>query len=231
MSELAVSETLKGIRRTHGVRQQRKLALVTADLQQLVAHTGPKMREITALRDLAVLLLGYAGALRRSELAALAFGDLAWQEEGLVLTLGRSKTDQEGRGREVAIPRGRHPGTCPVRALELWIEAAGLDRHAAEDAKTPLFRAIDRHSNIHPGPLHPNSVGEILKRAVERAGYAPAGYGGHSLRAGFCTQAARSGASAFTIMRQTGHRSVATLARYIREAELFRDAPASKLGL
>ena len=183
------------------------------------------------MRDRAVVLLSYAGALRRSEPAALLLGDLLWPEEGLVLTLGRSKTDQEGRGREVAIPRGRHPDTCPVRALELWLEAAGLDRHAAEDAKTPLFRAIDRHGNIQPGPLHPNSIGEILKRAVTRAGYAPAGYGGHSLRAGFCTQAARSGASAFTIMRQTGHRSVATLARYIREAELFRDAPASKLGL
>ena len=191
--------------------------------------------ELTALRDRALVLLSYAGALRRSEPAALRVGDLAWPPEGLVLTLRRSKTDQEGRGRQVAIPRGRHPHTCPVRAVEGWMEAAGLDKSSDQDAglhaEAPLFCAIDRHGNLQRKALHPNSVGEILKRVVTRAGYAPAAYGGHSLRAGFCTQAARSGASAFEIMRQTGHRSVATVARYIREAELFRDAPASKLGL
>ncbi len=99
------------------------------------------------------------------------------------------------------------------------MEAAGLDTSSDQDAElhaeAPLFCAIDRHGNLQPGPLHPNSVGEILKRVVTHAGYPPAAYGGHSLRAGFCTEAARSGASAFDIMRQTGHRSVATVARYI----------------
>ena len=246
MAELAVSETLKGIRRTHGVAQRRKEPLVTADVQrlvqQLVTHTGmktgargdrkdPGAPELSALRDRALVLLSYAGALRRSEPAALRVGDLAWPPKGLVLTLRRSKTDQEGRGRQVAIPRGRHAHTCPVRAVEGWMEAAGLDKSSDQHRDAPLFRAIDRHGNLQRRALHPNSVGEILKRVVTRAGYPPAAYGGHSLRAGFCTEAARSGASAFEIMRQTGHRSVATVARYIREAELFRDAPASKLGL
>ena len=160
MAELAVSETLKGIRRTHGVAQRRKEPLVTADVQrlvqrlvqQLVTHTGMKTGdgedrkdhgapELTALRDRALVLLSYAGALRRSEPAALRVGDLAWPPEGLVLTLRRSKTDQEGRGRQVAIPRGRHAHTCPVRAVEGWMEAAGLGKSSDQDADAPRCSA------------------------------------------------------------------------------------------
>ena len=221
----AVGETLKGIRRVHGVAQAGKAPLVTADLQKVVAHTGERLLE---LRDRALLLLGYCGALRRSELAALWVSDLNWPEEGVVAALRRSKTDQEGKGRQVAIPRGAHPGTCPVQALERWMFAAGIARDVGQ---VPVFRAVDRHGKVQPGALHPNSVGEILKRAVARAGYDPQAYAGHSLRAGFCTQTARNGASAFDIMRQTGHKSVAIVSRYVREAQIFRDSPAGKLGL
>ncbi len=232
LSHLAVGETLKGIRRTHGVAQQAKLPLVTADIQKLLAHLpgegGGGKGALAAARDRALLLLGYAGAFRRSELAALRVGDLLWVEEGLAVRIARSKTDQKGEGRKVALPCGQHPASCPVRALEAWLTSAGIDRAAAQ---APLFRAVDRHGRLLAAALHPNSVGEIVKRALRRAGYPDEAYGGHSLRAGFATQAARSGASAFAIMRQTGHRSVATVARYVREAELFRDTPAGRLGL
>ena len=221
----AVGETLKGIRRVHGTAQVGKAPLVTADMQKVVAHTTERLLE---LRDRALLLVGYCGGVRRSELAALRAADLKWSEEGVALTLRRSKTDQQGQGRQVAIPRGAHPDTCPVRALEKWMLEAGIGRDAGA---VTVFRAVDRHGNVQPGALHPNSVGEIVKQAVERAGYEPETYAGHSLRAGFCTQAARSGASAFDIMRQTGHKSVTIVSRYIREAQLFRDSPASKLGL
>ena len=221
VKHVAVGETLKGIRRVHGTAQVGKAALVTADIQKIVAHTTERLLE---LRDRALTLVGYCGALRRSEIAALWMTGLQRPDEGMVLTLRRSKTDQEGKGRQVAIPRGAHPDTCPVRALERWVQAAGIKEGA-------VFRAVDRHGNVQPGPLHPNSVGEILKRAVVRAGYEPESYAGHSLRAGFCTQAARNRATAFDIMRQTGHKSVAIVSRYIREAELFLDSPASKLGL
>ncbi len=225
VKHLAVGETLKGIRRVHGTAQVGKAPLVTADMQKIVAHTTERLLE---LRDRALLLVGYCGGVRRSELAALWVSELAWSNEGVALKLRRSKTDQQGQGRQVAIPRGAHPDTCPVRALERWMLEAGIGRDAGN---VPLFRAVDRHGNVQPGPLHPNSVGEILKRAVVRAGYEPESYAGHSLRAGFCTQAARNRATAFDIMRQTGHKSVAIVSRYIREAELFLDSPAGKLGL
>ena len=219
----AVSETLKGIKRIHGTSQTGKAPLVTADLQKLLAHTG---RGALGDRDKALLLVGYCGAFRRSELAALEVRDLTWSDDGVAILLRRSKTDQEGLGRKVAIPRGAHQATCPVRALRHWFDAAQL-----EGSEGPVFRAVDRHGNIRQTALDPNSIARIVKCALVRAGYDPRTYAGHSLRAGFATQAARNGATAFDIMRQTGHRSVAIVSRYIREAELFRDSPASKLGL
>lgn len=221
VSELAVGETLKGIRRTLGTAQKAKVPLLTADLLQVLAHLPPGL---AGVRDRALLLVGYAGAFRRSELAALELQDLAWVEEGAVVTLRHSKTDQEGQGRQVALPRGAHAGTCPVRALRSWIERALL-------TAGPLFRPVDRHGKLRTGRLHPDAVGAIVQRALAQAGFEASKYGGHSLRAGFATQAAKNGATAFDIMRQTGHRSVQTVSRYVRDAQMFRDAPAGRLGL
>ena len=223
LKHAAVSETLKGIKRVHGTAQTGKAPLVTADLQKLVAHTG---RGALDDRNKALLLVGYCGGFRRSELAALEVRDLTWSDDGVTILLRRSKTDQEGQGRKVAIPRGTHQATCPVQALDHWFEAARLDGTAG-----PVFRSVDRHGNIGREPLDPNSIARIVKCALAWAGYDPRTYAGHSLRAGFATQAARNGATAFDIMRQTGHRSIALVSRYIREAELFRDSPGSKLGL
>jgi site-specific recombinase XerD len=216
-----VAETLQGIRRTLGTAQPGKTPLLTADLVQVLVHLPAGL---AGLRDRALLLTGYTGGLRRSELAASAVEDLQWVEQGAVLTLRRSKTDQEGQGRKVAIPKGAHRATCSVTALREWMEAAGI-------TVGPLFREIDRHGRVGPRGLHRDSVGAILKKAVARAGFDPSEFAGHSLRAGFATQAARNGASAFDIMRQTGHRSITTVSRYVRDAQIFRDAPASKLGL
>ncbi len=216
-----VAETLQGIRRTLGTAQPGKSPLLTADLIQVLAHLPSGL---AGVRDRALLLVGYTGGLRRSELAALTVDDLAWVPEGAVLTLRRSKTDQAGQGRKVAIPSGAHATTCPVAALGRWLEAAGIISGA-------LFREVDRHGKVGELGLHRDSIGSILKRAVARAGFDPAGFAGHSLRAGFATQAARNRASAFDIMRQTGHRSITTVSRYVRDAQIFRDAPASKLGL
>ncbi len=218
---IVVAETLQGIRRTLGTAQPGKTPLLTADVVKVLAHVPAGNM---GKRDRALLLIGYTGGLRRSELAASKLEDVEWVEQGAVLTLRRSKTDQEGQGRKVAIPKGAHRSTCPVTALKEWIAAAGV-------TEGPLFREIDRHGNVGARALHRDSIGAILKRAVERAGFDPAEFAGHSLRSGFATQAARNGASAFDIMRQTGHRSIATVSRYVRDAQIFRDAPASKLGL
>jgi Phage integrase family len=135
----------------------------------------------------------------------------ARQPEGVVITLQRSKTDQAGEGREVAIPRGHHATTCPVAALTAWIDAAGI-------ITGPLFRAVDRHGRIRTAGLHPDSVGAIVQRSVARAGFTAAEFGGHSLRAGFATQAARNGVDLPGIMSQTGHTSAQRTIRYVRKA-------------
>jgi site-specific recombinase XerD len=221
MQQTLVGETLKGIRRTLGTAQTGKRPFFT---EQVRAMIGALPENLQGLRDRALLLIGFAGGFRRSELAGLAVDDIANEKDGLVATLRRSKTDQEGRGRKVAIPYGSHPETCPVRAYRDWLEAAGQEQG-------PVFREIDRHGRLQGKPLHKDSVGLIVKRAAARIGLNAAEYAGHSLRAGLATQAYLNGANELAIMQQTGHRSLATVRKYIREQSLFRDNPAGKLGL
>ena len=206
VEHLAVGETLKGIRRRHGTESRGKRPLFT---EQVRAMLEALPRGLLGVRDRALLLVGFAGAFRRSELAALWREDVQETEEGLVIRVRRSKTDQEGQGREVALPYGSCPETCPVRACRAWIEAADL-----EDG--PLFRRIDRHGHVNRRALHRDSIGGIVKRAAQAAGLDPKPYAGHSLRAGFCTQSYMNGARELDIMRQTGHRSLETVRKYIR---------------
>ena len=133
--------------------------------------------------------------------------------QGLTVTLRRSKTDQEGAGRKVGIPLGRSKW-CPVTALEAWLEAAGM-----EDG--PVFRRVDRHGRVSPERLSREAVSLIVKERVAAAGIDPAGFSGHSLRAGFATSAVQVGVSTFKIRQQTGHASDAMLSRYVRDGELF----------
>ena len=221
MQQPAVSETLKGIRRTVGTAQTTKAPLLTADVRRMVEALP---NTLAGRRDRALLLLGFAGGFRRSELAALDVGDVLPTDDGLVVKLRRSKTDPEGKGREVGIPYGSTPSTCPVRALMTWKTAAGI-------SEGTLFRGIDRHGNVGAVRLHKDSVGLVVKRAAEAAGLDPAKYAGHSLRAGLATQAYLNGAGELAIMRQTGHRSLQMVRRYIRDGSLFRENPAAKLGL
>jgi integrase len=221
MQQPAVSETLKGIRRTLGTAQQTKAPLLTADVRRMVEALPDNL---AGCRDRALLLLGFAGGFRRSELAALDVGDVLHIEDGLVVKLRRSKTDPEGKGRDVGIPYGSTPSTCPVRALTAWKTAARISEGA-------LFRGVDRHGHVGTVRLHKDSIGLVVKRAAEAAGLDPTKYAGHSLRAGLATQAYLNGAGELAIMRQTGHRSLAMVRRYIRDGSLFRENPAAKLGL
>jgi len=221
MQHPAVSETLKGIRRTLGTAQQTKAPLLTADVRRMVEALPDT---VAGRRDRALLLVGFAGGFRRSELAALNVGDVLPIEDGLVVKLRRSKTDPEGKGRDVGIPYGSTPLTCPVRALTGWKTIAGISVGA-------LFRGVDRHGRVGAARIHKDCVGLVVKRAAEAAGLDPAKYAGHSLRAGLATQAYLNGAGELAIMRQTGHRSLEMVRRYIRDASLFRENPAAKLGL
>jgi site-specific recombinase XerD len=221
MQNAVVSEVWKGIKRTKGIAQHGKKPLLTPDLRRMIAELPQDLR---GLRDRAMLLAGFAGGFRRSELAALRVENVETTPDGLVIRLGRSKTDQEGQGRPVALPYGSDRETCPVRALRTWLEQAGI-------TSGPLFRALDRFGVVSDKALHPDSVGYLVKRAAGRAGFETAEYAGHSLRAGLATQAAMNGATELAIMKQTGHRSLATVRKYIREGSLFRDNAATKLGL
>ena len=216
-----VRATLKGIRRTLGTAASQKAAAITDDIRAMVdaADEGP-----IGLRDRALLLLGFAGAFRRSELVALNVGDLVFSHDGLTVTLRRSKTDQDGAGRKVGIPYGANPNTCPVRVVQSWLEGSAI-------SDGPVFRSINRHGQIRPGRLSPADVARVVKKLAQRAGLDPLKYAGHSLRAGHATAAAIAGASERSIMNQTGHRSVQMVRRYIRDGNLFRENSAGKLGL
>ena len=216
-----VSETLKGIRRAIGTAQHGKKPLLTADIRRIIAHCPKNLR---GRRDCALLLTGFAGAFRRSELAAIEVSDLSYSKDGLVIDLRRSKTDLQARGRQVGIPFGRDARTCPVRALRRWLKESRVK-------SGPLFRAINRHGHIALRGLNRASIGWILKRAALRAGMKTRPLDGHSLRAGCVTQAAMNGANERDIMRQTGHKSAETLARYIRIGQMFTHNAATSLGI
>ena len=175
-------------------------------------------------RDRALILLGFAGAFRRSELVGLNFEDCAFGKDGLTVTLRRSKTDQHELGRKIGVPYGSNPETCPVRNLQQWIAQAGV-------TAGPLFRSISRHGQVQPGRLSDIEVARVVKKLAYRAGLDAGKYAGHSLRAGHATAAAIAGASGRPIMWQTGHRSVQMVRRYIRDGSLFRENSAGKLGL
>jgi integrase len=216
-----VSETLKGIRRSIGTAQQGKAPLLTADIRRIVAACP---ETLSGLRDRALVLVGFAGAFRRSELAAIDLAHLSFAEDGLVIDLRRSKTDQEAAGRKVGIPFGKDDATCPVRALRRWLTESGITSGA-------IFRGVSRVGKLSRRGLHKDCVGWILKRAASRAGLKPGPLGGHSLRAGCVTQAAMNGVSERDIMRQTGHKSTEMLAKYIRIGEMFTRNAAAGLGI
>lgn len=216
-----VRATWQGIRRAKGVAGAGKAPAVVAELRRMVERLPDNL---LGKRDRALLLVGFAGAFRRSELVALDVADLAFMPEGLVVTLRRSKTDQEGAGRKVGIPFGSHPETCPVRNLTSWLDSAGI-------ITGPLFRAVNRHGQLGPRRLTDRTVARVVQRCAQAAGLDPRQYAGHSLRAGLATSAAAAGASEHSIMAQTGHRSAAMVRRYIRDTNLFRENAAATVGL
>jgi len=207
----AVKATMRGIRRTTGRSPNRK-APATAD--KVLAMVGKTETDLKGVRDRAILLLGFAGALRRSELVALDIADLEFCDGGLRVSIRKSKTDQEGLGATIAIAPGSI--ACPVDAVRAWIKAADV-------SEGPLFRPVSRTGKIYRRRLSPRAVAELVKAYARRAGLKPEDFSGHSLRSGFLTSAAAHGASIFKMMDVSRHKSVDTLRGYVRDAEMFRD--------
>jgi site-specific recombinase XerD len=221
-ADAIVRMTMAGIRRELGTAAAQKDAVLTADLRRLLSTADRTTAAGT--RDRALLLLGFAGGFRRSELVALDVTDIEETPDGLRVRVRRSKTDQEGAGREVGIPWGQHPETCPIRALHGWREVGQIDQG-------PLFRPVDRHDRVAQARLTDRGVARVIQRAARAAGLDPSRYAGHSLRAGLATAAAAGGASERAIMAQTGHRSLTMVRRYIRSGTLFQENAAAYLGL
>lgn len=222
-----IKAVMAGIRRTHGRPARKKRALVVEDLRRVMAKIPTTSR--AGLRDRALLLVGFAGALRREELAALTLpgadaGDLvvSFERAGMKIHVGRSKGDQLGEGRTIAIPHGRK--LCPVSALQAWLDAAAI-------ASGSIFRAIDRHNRVSADAMTGKAVANVVKSRCEAAGFDPAAFAGHSLRSGLLTSAAEKGAAPDVLQRHARHRKFETTAGYIQAADLFSRNAVSKVGL
>lgn len=216
-----VQDVFDGIRRELGFLQKGKTPLLADDLRALLAVQPD---DLIGLRNRALLLVGFSGAFRRSELVGMAIADITWVSEGMVLLVRRSKTDQHGEGLKKALPYGQRAETCPVRTLRAWLDALG-------ETDGPVFRSISKAGRISDRALSDRSVALLIKESALKAGLDPRPYAGHSLRSGFATQAAISGASERAIIRQGGWASEKMARRYIRDASLFRDNAADALGL
>jgi len=219
----ALVKTLDGIRRKFDRSQTGARALRTEDIAALCETFG---RDIRSQRDKAIILLGFAGGFRRSEIVSLNVEDLKFKDKTLRVTLRRSKTDQEGRGRTIVILPGQNPNTCPVAAVRVWLTAADLEH----EGDNPVFRPINRHSGIEYKRLSDRAVDLIVKGACRTAGLKEI-YSAHSLRAGHVTEALARGAGRASVKRQTGHASDAMIDRYDREADPAADNSSSALGL
>lgn len=219
-----------GIVRSKSRLKQKVAPVLTEDIKLMIDHLPRNADEpgnpltLSSLRDRALLLVGFAGAMRRSELAGLHVEDLQFTPDGLRVLIRQSKTDQEGRGQVVGLVHGANPLTCPVRAVRAWMRAAGI--HSG-----PVFRSINRHGNVADKAITGRSIARIIKGTCLRCGLSPELYSGHSLRAGFTTQAARAGKAERVIMRHTRHKSEKMVREYIREGDLFNESPTDALGL
>lgn len=213
-----VRATIRGIQRLKGTAQDRAKPLLREDLFLVLDAMGDTPRDH---RDRALLLIGWAGGFRCSELIRLDHADIDEVREGQILTLRRSKTDQTGQGRKIGIPLGR-TRHCPIAALTAW-------REVLADDIGPLFRPVDRHGNISTDRIRSDAVSTILRGRVTDAGINSDGYSGHSLRAGLATSAIKAGVPTYKVRAQTGHASDAMLSRYVRDAGLFDGNAAGAL--
>ena len=219
----AVKEQLAAIRRERGTAQRKARPLLAQDIKRMIQASKP---DVIGKRNRALLLVGFGAALRRSEIAALDVGDIEINDEGAIVTIRRSKTDQTGQGERIAIPRlpDQAAQFCPVRTVAHWIQISKID-------SGPLFRPIGRagrnvfFSAIGNGRLNNKTISDIIKGMIQAAGMTPAHYSAHSLRAGWATEAARTGLDFAYLKQHTRHRSSTIAAGYIREANLFKVNP------
>ena len=215
-----VKEALIGLTRLKGTVQKGKTPIYWEEIEEMIHRMD--LSSLQALRDRAVLLLGFMGAFRRSELAGLDVEDIRKYPQGIVVIIRHSKTDQTSAGQQIGIPYLSHSSMDCIHALQEWLTAAGI-------TSGPLFRSFLKNGKVSSRRLSDKSINLIVKKYAASIGLNPEMYGAHSLRHGFATYAALQGVEERLIMKQTRHRSVEMVRRYINEADLFTNNPIDKI--
>ena len=214
-----------GIKRRKGSIQKGKKPLLINSLKLIInAINEQKKEEIQKLRDKSVILIGFSGGFRRNEIVTLNYEDLEFVPEGLKITITRSKTDQFGEGSIKALPYFDNSEYCPVITLKQWLEVSKIN-------SGPVFRRFSKGSKLLEHRLTDQTVALLIKKYLNLAGIDSKNYSGHSLRSGFATAAAESGAEERSIMAMTGHKSTEMVRRYIKEANLFKNNALNKIKI
>ena len=221
----SIIENVMGIKRRKGSTQNGKKPLLINSLKDIInVIDEQKKAEIKKLRDRSIILIGFAGGFRRNEIVSLNYEDLEFVEEGLKINLRRSKTDQFGEGFTKGLPYFENSQYCPVVSLSKWIEISRISSGA-------LFRRFSKGSKLTDNRLTDQTVALLIKEYLRLTGIDSKNYSGHSLRSGFATTAAESGAEERNIMAMTGHKSSEMVRRYIKEANLFKNNPLNKIKI
>ena len=221
----SIIENIMGIKRRKGSIQIGKKPILINNLKQIInVIDEQKNAEIKRLRDRSIILIGFSGGFRRNEIVSLDYADLDFVTEGLKITIRRSKTDQFGEGFIKALPYFDSSKYCPVLSLEKWIEVSKINSGS-------LFRRFTKGSNLSENRLTDQTVALLIKEYLKLAGINSKNYSGHSLRSGFATSAAESGAEERSIMAMTGHKSTEMVRRYIKEANLFKNNALNKIKI
>lgn len=213
-----VRETLIGLTRKKGSLQKGKTPIYWEELQEMISRMD--LDTLTGIRDKAILLIGFMGAFRRSEIAGLNVEDIRKFPQGIIISITRSKTDQEQKGQQIAIPYIADTSMCAITALNAWTKESRI-------TSGPLFRSVLKNGRPSQRRMNDKTINLIVKKYVSLIGLDPELYGAHSLRHGFATYAALNGVEERLIMKQTRHRSVEMVRHYINEADLFSNNPIS----
>jgi len=220
-----IIENIMGIKRRKGSIQRGKKPILINELKAIInVIDQEKIDEIKKFRDKSVILIGFSGGFRRNEIVSLDYEDLDFVTEGLKITIKRSKTDQFGEGSLKALPYFSNSKYCPVKNIKKWISISKI-------ISGPLFRRFSKSSILSANRLTDQSVALIIKKYLNLAGIDSKNYSGHSLRSGFATASAESGADERSIMAMTGHKSTEMVRRYIKEANLFKNNALNKIKI
>ena len=221
----AIIENIMGIKRRKGSIKNAKKPILINHLKSIIKSINEqKSDEIKKLRNKSLILIGFAGGFRRYELISIDYNDLEFVSEGLKIVLRRSKTDQFGEGSVKALPYFDTPDYCPVINLKKWLEISNIK-------KGPIFRSFSKGSKLTDKRLSDQSVALLLKEHLNLSGIDSSNFSGHSLRSGFATVSAESGADERSIMAMTGHKSTEMVRRYIKEANLFKNNALNKVKI